>query len=352
MATTDVEDEDECVIISADDNNITLIEEETGNLFQDTFSGDKADEEWFQPHLEALKVEPSFQQILGITLQICFNDRRNAKFWVKLSGINAKALYNIRANKRCMSYTCYNKWKGPLPPRNTHALSIHWATGHHVCPMGLIYCGVILGSTPRIPSLYAKLAKRAFHWTRYATAASSRLQLDKKSSYVYTQRYKCINQFNTHCYRRVALTTVKSIEISTQRIVTTLKKRTSTCMQSTPSIYEVKVNEILVTQNLQLVMIPAMHIKNETETDHIPVTFVNLSNVPVQLAKHIPVGSCNVRYNEEVWSLNMGWYVQVFVYIQLLYVHVAWQYMFSCVLLDRCVATVVCIYVQVLTCYR
>ena len=36
--TTDVQDEDECAIISKDDNDVTLTEEEIGNLFQDAYS--------------------------------------------------------------------------------------------------------------------------------------------------------------------------------------------------------------------------------------------------------------------------------------------------------------------------
>ena len=38
-------------------------------------------------------------------------------------------------------------------------------------------------------------------------------------------------------------------------------------------------------------MFPTIHLKNEIEPDHMPVTFVNLLNYLVQLAKHGPVGS-------------------------------------------------------------
>ena len=54
---------------------------------------------------------------------------------------------------------------------------------------------------------------------------------------------------------------------------------------------KVHINEILVTQNPQLIMTPMLHLKNEIEPDHIPVTFVNISDDLVQLTKHVPVGS-------------------------------------------------------------
>ena len=38
-------------------------------------------------------------------------------------------------------------------------------------------------------------------------------------------------------------------------------------------------------------MLPALHLKNEIEPDHIPVIFINFSNDPVQLEKHIPGAS-------------------------------------------------------------
>ena len=68
-------------------------------------------------------------------------------------------------------------------------------------------------------------------------------------------------------------------------------QRTGTWMASTPCMYEVQANEILVIPHVQLVMIPIMHLKNEIEPDHIPVTSVNLLNDPVQLLQYIPIGS-------------------------------------------------------------
>ena len=68
-------------------------------------------------------------------------------------------------------------------------------------------------------------------------------------------------------------------------------KRTRTCTPNTLYVYEVHINEILVTENPQLVMLLTMHLQNEIEPDLVPVTFISILNDPVQLAKHAPVGS-------------------------------------------------------------
>ena len=46
-----------------------------------------------------------------------------------------------------------------------------------------------------------------------------------------------------------------------------------------------------MTQNPQLVMLPAKYLKNKIEPDHEPVTFANISNDAVWLIKHIPNGT-------------------------------------------------------------
>ena len=47
----------------------------------------------------------------------------------------------------CMSYTCYTKLKIPSPLQNVHVLSAHSATGHDLCPMGIMHCKIVLGDT-------------------------------------------------------------------------------------------------------------------------------------------------------------------------------------------------------------
>ena len=55
-------------------------------------------------------------------------------------------------------------------------------------------------------------------------------------------------------------------------------------------MYELQVDAVLITQNPQLVMIPTVHLQNETEPDQVPVTLVSLSRDSAQLTKHTPVG--------------------------------------------------------------
>ena len=56
--------------------------------------------------------------------------------------------------------------------------------------------------------------------------------------------------------------------------------RSGTYMPGTPYVYEFQVNEILITLNHWLVMLPTEHMKNQTELDHVSVTFINFSNKP------------------------------------------------------------------------
>ena len=44
-------------------------------------------------------------------------------------------------------------------------------------------------------------------------------------------------------------------------------------------------------------MIPTAHLKNKTEPDQVPVTFVSLSIDPLRLTKHTQVGSLQVYAN-------------------------------------------------------
>ena len=70
-------------------------------------------------------------------------------------------------------------------------------------------------------------------------------------------------------------------------------KRTGTYTQSILHAYEVHINDILITENPQLVMLLAIHLKNEIKLDHVQVTFVNLSNDPVQMVQDAIIGPFN-----------------------------------------------------------
>ena len=56
-------------------------------------------------------------------------------------------------------------------------------------------------------------------------------------------------------------------------------------------IYKVQINGILITSSPQLVILPAIHLKNKIDPNYVPVMFVNLSNDQVQLTEHTSIGS-------------------------------------------------------------
>ena len=65
------------------------------------------------------------------------------------------------------------------------------------------------------------------------------------------------------------------------------------------SLYEVQVSEILITQNLLLVMLPKVYLKNEIKPYQVPVTSVNLS-IPNTADKAHPTWiQLYTKYNEE-----------------------------------------------------
>ena len=49
VASVDIQDKDECIVISTGDDNINLTEE-IGNQFQDTSSGGEVGDGWFKPN--------------------------------------------------------------------------------------------------------------------------------------------------------------------------------------------------------------------------------------------------------------------------------------------------------------
>ena len=63
-----------------------------------------------------------------------------------------------------------------------------------------------------------------------------------------------------------------AIEIPVHSIVTIPTRRNSKCTSSTPCVYELQVNEMFITQDPEVFMLPAIYLKNETEPDHVPIT--------------------------------------------------------------------------------
>ena len=45
-----------------------------------------------------------------------------------------------------MSYECYMKLKDPQSLKNVHTILAHLATGHDLCPIGLMCCEIMIGN--------------------------------------------------------------------------------------------------------------------------------------------------------------------------------------------------------------
>ena len=87
-----------------------------------------------------------------------------------------------------------------------------------------------------------------------------------------------INSVDT-ALEELYLCCINNIEMHGCSIAIIHTKRTGTCTPNTPGVYEGHVYKILVTRNPKLFMIQTIQLKNEIESDHILVTFVNPSNI-------------------------------------------------------------------------
>ena len=74
--------------------------------------------------------------------QIC--DQTNANFPVQMSGVNVVALYDTGTNMSHMSYACYAELKELSLIKMISALSVHLASSHDLCPIGLTCCEVTI----------------------------------------------------------------------------------------------------------------------------------------------------------------------------------------------------------------
>ena len=110
VATTDVQDYD--VVIMTEDNEVTLMEDEIGNLFQDTYSQELVTELLLE-NLQALPEEPPILQEPANIMYIQICDQIDANILVKISGINVIALYDTSTSMSSMAHSCYLKLEIP-----------------------------------------------------------------------------------------------------------------------------------------------------------------------------------------------------------------------------------------------
>ena len=82
---------------------------------------------------------------------------------MNILGVNVIALYDMGANMSHMSYTCYVKIKDPPSLKMVPAMSVHSATYHDLCPVGLTCCEVTIGKSQFKHSF---IAKGTCYWHR------------------------------------------------------------------------------------------------------------------------------------------------------------------------------------------
>ena len=80
-----------------------------------------------------------------IDFQVC--DQANVNFPIKIVGLNVFALYDTHTNMDFVPYACYTKLKTPPLIKTISAMSVHSATGHEFCAVGLKCYGVTIGKS-------------------------------------------------------------------------------------------------------------------------------------------------------------------------------------------------------------
>ena len=171
----------------------------------------------------------------------------------------------------CFMHATQSKDLSPL--QNTQALSVHSTMIHNLCSMGLRHCDIKLGYVQFIHTLIfcKNLEKRHCYKLGYATIISHRMSLDRLWSHVlHSSSQVLINKTNTFT-ENLHLWTIHNIEIPALHIaIIPTKKTTYVC--------GVKVNEIMVTQNPQLAMVPAILVKGKIKPSHKVASLVYFSN--------------------------------------------------------------------------
>ena len=75
-------------------------------------------------------------------------------------------------------------------------------------------------------------------------------------------------------------------------------ERTGKYNTTTTCIFEIETDEILSIQNPQLIMLPTVHLKDEIEQEQVPITFIDLSPVPIWVAIHTTIESLHADYQD------------------------------------------------------
>ena len=111
--------------------------------FLDISSVEELETEWLPIKLVSLAGWNVFSTNL---MQIQIKDWRNVTVIGTIAEVKATAIYNKGVNMSCMSYACYMKLRDDLLLQNVTSMSIHSATMHNLCPIGLTYCKCMIGN--------------------------------------------------------------------------------------------------------------------------------------------------------------------------------------------------------------
>ena len=87
------------------------------------------------------------------------------------------------------------------------------------------------------------------------------------------------------------LKTISNMQIPVCCIVTTPTKVNGKCITGTPCILEVEIDELTTIQNLQLVILPTVHLKDEVEPDQVLLTLTDFPYDAIQIARHTVMGT-------------------------------------------------------------
>ena len=82
------------------------------------------------------------------------------------------------------------------------------------------------------------------------------------------------------------LRTICIVQTPAHSIVTLPTKRNGKYNATTQCIFEVEINEIINIQSPQLIMLLTAHLKEKTEPEKVPFTFINVLHNTVQIAKN------------------------------------------------------------------
>ena len=139
----DVQDDKEVAIV-VEDNEVALLEDEIGSLFQDTSSEDELGNEWLETNLQALQKEPSSLLKPANLMHILICEQANANFQVKISGVDVTALYDTSTNMKLYAICMIYEIKWSTTDTNDICCVSALSYGSWFMPHLLMYCEVTL----------------------------------------------------------------------------------------------------------------------------------------------------------------------------------------------------------------